>query len=169
MIDYHTFCQLRVLRDERGLSIRQICRELKLGRKTVRRWIKRQRFEPRQQPTKRRSKLDPFRGQIVQLLQQHPYTVPQLLRRLRADGYTGSYTILRVFARQVCPKQPPAFLTLHFAPGECAQVDCVQPSGIRSTRKSGGCHDLEPTKPTKGALLAVLAVRPPAIGRIFQA
>jgi len=123
VIDYHTFCQIRVLRDERGLSIRQICRELKLSRKTVRRWIKRQRFEPRQQPTQRPSKLDPFRGQIVQLLQQHPYTVPQLLQRLRAEGYTGSYTILRVFARQICPKRPPAFLTLHFAPGECAQVD----------------------------------------------
>ena len=48
MIDYHTFCQIRLLRDERGLSIRQIARELKLGRKTVRRWIQRQRFEPRQ-------------------------------------------------------------------------------------------------------------------------
>ena len=123
MIDYHTFCQIRLLHDERGLSIRQICRELKLGRRTVRRWIKCPRFEPRQQPARRPSKLDAFRDRIVQLLQQHPYTVPQLLQRLRTEGYTGSYTILRVFARQVSPNRPPAFLTLHFAPGETAQVD----------------------------------------------
>jgi transposase len=123
VIDYHTFCQIRLLRDERGLSIRQIARELKLGRKTVRRWIQRQRFEPRQPSPKRPSKLDPFRGRVVHLLHQHPYSVPQLLQRLRAEGYTGSYTILRLFARQVRPHRPPAFLTLHFAPGECAQVD----------------------------------------------
>ena len=77
MIDYHTFCQIRLLRDERGLSIRQIARELKLGRKTVRRWIQRQRFEPRQPSPKRPSKLDPFRGRVVHLLHQHPYSVPQ--------------------------------------------------------------------------------------------
>ena len=35
----------------------------------------------------------------------------------------ASYTILKDFVRQVRPPHRPAFLTLHFAPGECAQVD----------------------------------------------
>ena len=33
------------------------------------------------------------------------------------------YSILKDFVRTVRPRQAPAFLTLHFAPGQCAQVD----------------------------------------------
>lgn len=46
-----------------------------------------------------------------------------MLGRLREEGYDGGYSILKRFIRSVRPRQAPAFLTLRFAPGECAQVD----------------------------------------------
>ena len=59
MITYALFAQIRQLRD-RGLSARQIARELKLGRRTVRRWLCREQFQPRAKVA-RASKLDPWR------------------------------------------------------------------------------------------------------------
>ena len=124
MIDFHAFQQIRQLHDQEGLSGEQIARRLKLHRQTVNKWIKRLRYEKRAAPltTKRPSKLDAFKGTIVRLLENHPYTAAQLFTRLKAEGYTGSYTILKRYVRKVRPRNHPAFLTLHFAPGQCAQV-----------------------------------------------
>ena len=46
MITYAVFSQIRCLH-EQGLSARQIARELKLGRRTVRRGLCREQFQPR--------------------------------------------------------------------------------------------------------------------------
>ena len=59
MIDYQTYCQIWHLAVEKKLTTRQIARELKLNRKTVRKWLKRDRFE-KAQPPPRASKLDRF-------------------------------------------------------------------------------------------------------------
>ncbi len=45
MIDYQTYCQIRHLALEKKLTPRQIARELKLNRKTVRKWVKRDSFQ----------------------------------------------------------------------------------------------------------------------------
>lgn len=122
MIDYETFCRLRQLHDEQGLKASQIAAALNLDPKTVEKWIAEPNYRPRQ-PSRRPSKLDGFKGQIAALLERHPYTAQQLLQQLRAKGYTGGYSILKEFVRQVRPVRKPAFLMLEFAPGECAQVD----------------------------------------------
>ena len=103
-------------------SVRQIARELKLNRKTVRKWVKRESFQKAPLP-QRASKLDPFKAEIVRLLERHEYSAQQILQQIREHGYEGRYTIVKAFVRQVRPRRQPAFLTLHFAPGECAQVD----------------------------------------------
>ncbi len=122
MIDYQTFCQLRHLYDEKGLKVSQIAEELQLDAKTVQKWIDQPTYHSRQ-GTKRPSKLDSFKGQISALLERHPYTAQQLLQQLRPQGYTGGYSILKEFVRQIRPVRKPAYLMLEFAPGECAQVD----------------------------------------------
>ena len=122
MIDYQTFHQLRHLRDEEHLSVTQIAAALSLDERTVSKWIDVPTYQPRQ-TGKRKSKLDPFKGVIVRLLAQHPYTAVQLLHRLKEAGYGGGYSILKDFVHQVRPTPAPAFLTLHFAPGQAAQVD----------------------------------------------
>jgi len=69
MIDYQTYCQIRLLHQQKGLKVSQIAQELKLDPKTVAKWIEQPSFQPRPSP-KRPSKLDPFKGQIVALLER---------------------------------------------------------------------------------------------------
>ena len=135
MIDYETFCQIHQLH-QKGLKVSQIAEELKLDPKTVEKWINQARYQPRQTP-ERPSKLDPFKGQIVAMLERHPYTAQQILQQLRPQGYVGGYSILKEFVHQVRPPRKPAFLMLDFAPGECAQVDWGQFGSVQvgSTRR----------------------------------
>jgi len=136
MIDYQTYCQIRQLYTEKKLSFRQIARELKLDLKTVRKWARRESFQ-KAPPPKRESKLDAFKGQIVRLLERHDYSARQIFQQIKESGYAGRYTMVKGFVRQVRPTPKPAFLTLHFEPGECAQVDwgCAGSVPVRSTRR----------------------------------
>jgi len=122
MISYPTFCRLRQLRDEQGLKISQIAAALELDPKTVATWIERHTYQQRQ-GRRRSSKLDCFKDQIKTLVERHPYTAQQILQQLRQQGYTGGYSILKDFVRQIRPVRNPAHLMLEFAPGDCAQVD----------------------------------------------
>lgn len=122
MITYEQFCRLRQLCDERQLNVAQIARELALDERTVARWLEQKTYQPRA-ATPRASKLDPFKGTIVRLLEQHAYSSSQLFQRLRQEGYTGGASILRDFVATVRPRPAAAFLTLQFAPAQAAQVD----------------------------------------------
>ena len=53
----------------------------------------------------------------------YPYSAAQVLQRLREQGFTGGYSTVKAYVRPVRPRPKPAFLTLAFAPGECAQAD----------------------------------------------
>lgn len=136
MIDYQTFCQIHLLHDQKGLKVSQIAEELKLDPETVSKWIGQARYQPRQ-ASKRDSKLDPFKGQIVAMLERYPYTAQQILQQIGKQGYGGGYSILKEFVRQVRPPRKPAFLMLNFAAGECAQVDWGQYGSVQvgSTRR----------------------------------
>jgi transposase len=122
VIDYETFAKIHDCRDRQGLSIAQTARTLGLHPQTVATWWKRPRFEPRRSRP-RGSILDPFKARITRLLDSHPYSAQQILQRLREEGYDGSVTILRDYVRRIRPPKRPVYLKLHFAPGECAQVD----------------------------------------------
>lgn len=122
MIDYATFHRLRHLHDAEHLSVAQIATALELHPATVRKWLARESYQ-RRQSRPRPSKLDAHKSTVVRLLAQHPYTAQQLWQRLKERGYSGGYSILKDYVRQVRPAPAPAFLTLHFAPGQSAQVD----------------------------------------------
>jgi transposase len=122
MISYSVFCQLRELSDQKHLTVPQIADQLKLDPKTTAKWVACPTYRPRHS-AKRPSKLDPFKGQIVTLLERHPYTAQQVLQELRTKGFVGGYSILKQFVRLVRPVRKPAFLMLEFAAGDCAQVD----------------------------------------------
>jgi transposase len=122
MINYHQFCQIKDLHHTHGLKVAQIAEALVLDPRTVAYWLGQERFRPRQ-PTPRASKLDPFKPQIVQLLEKYPYSAAQVLQRLREQGFEGGYSIVKAYVHTIRPKRQPAFLKLAFAPGECAQVD----------------------------------------------
>ena len=122
MIDYETFVKIKVLKDQHALKCSQIARELNLDYRTVEKWLAKKHYEQRKSP-QRASKLDPFKGQIVRMLETHPYSAVQIFQRIREDNFDGGYTIVKEYVRKVRPPKIRAFLKLSFAPGECAQVD----------------------------------------------
>lgn len=122
MIDYQTYQRIKHLHEQEHLSAMQIATAVQLDYRTVIKWLKASRFQPRQS-TARQSLLDPYKDQLLQWLEHHPYTAQQCFQRLREQGYPGGYSILKDYIRKVRPVRKPAFLTLAFAPGECAQVD----------------------------------------------
>ena len=136
MIDYPTFCHLQALHAQEGLSLQQIAQEVGLHPDTVAHWLKQARYT-RRQAGLRTGRLEPYKATIVRLLHAHDYTAAQILQRLREAGYAGGYTILKDFVRQIRPPRQPAYLTLSFAPGECAQVDwgCAGAISVGSTRR----------------------------------
>lgn len=136
MIGYETYCQIRWLADHQQLKPSQIAAELHLDIKTVEKYMNRQAFAPRKS-SKRSSKLDAFKSQIIALLDRHPYSAQQILQQLQQRGYAGGYTILKDYVRRVRPVRKPAFLMLEFAAGECAQVDWGQYGSVPvgSTRR----------------------------------
>src|SRR3989440_7065567 len=122
MIDYACFCQINHLHEQQGLSAAQIAATLALDPRTVAYWLTQERFRPRK-ATPRASILDPFKAPIVRMLEQCPYSAAQVLQHLREQGFAGGYSLVKAYVRTVRPTRQAAFLTLAFAPGECAQVD----------------------------------------------
>ena len=124
MIDYEVFCRIKQ-RQAEGLGASQIAAALGLDERTVRKWMGAERYRPRQGGARAR-KLDAFGERIRAWLERHPYTAAQIVQKLRQEGYAGGVTIVKDFVRRVRPPRRPAFLSLSFAPGECAQVDWGQ-------------------------------------------
>ena len=122
MIDFQTYMQIRLMADQQGLKMAQIARALNLDERTVAHWIEQKTYQPVKR-VKKAGKLDPYKGQIVRMLESHPYSAQQIFQRLVQEGYDGRYGIVKEFVRQVRPAPRPAFLSLHFEPGQCAQVD----------------------------------------------
>jgi transposase len=122
MISYEQFCHIHHAAEQQGLTVGQIARHLGLNAKTVAKWLSTPSFKPRQTHV-RASKLDPFKADIVRWLETHPVSATQVFQRLKDQGYDGGYSIVKEYVRQVRPVRRPAFLTLAFEPGECAQVD----------------------------------------------
>jgi transposase len=137
VISYQLYCQIQLYYKERGLSFAQIGRELNLDEETVAKWARLKTY-CQQLRARRKSKLDPHKPIIQRWLEQHPYSAAQIFQRLRAEqAYSGGISILTDYVRRVRPVRAPAFLTLVFAPGECAQVDwgCAGSMAIGSTRR----------------------------------
>lgn len=122
MIDYEVFCKIKDLKEQKGLTCSQISEKLTLDRRTVAKWMGGKQFRPRES-TPRSCKLDPFKDTIVAMLENHSYTAVQIFQHLREQDYDGSYSMVKKYVRKVRPRRAPAFLTLAFAPGECAQAD----------------------------------------------
>ena len=122
MIDYDTYRHIHHLHRVDKLTHAQIARRLALHPQTVRFWLDEPVYRPRR-TTPRPSKLDPYKPLVRQWLERHPYSATQIFQRLREHGFTGGIGIVRDYVRKVRPGKAPAFLTLHFEPGECAQVD----------------------------------------------
>lgn len=123
MIGYERYCQIKAAAAA-GRNVTQIAAELGLHRQTVAAWLARQRYERSRGAQKpRRSKLDPYRSTIARFIEAYPLTAMQVWHKVKEQGYDGGYSILKEYVRRIRPKRTEAFLTLKFAPGQCAQLD----------------------------------------------
>lgn len=129
MIDYETYCKITRMHQEH-LRVSQIAGTLGLDERTVLFWIEEGTYRQRK-GTKRPSRLDPYKPQIIRWLESYPYSSTQLFQKLRQEGYAGGITVLKDYVQKIRPRRVKAFLTLSFEPGECAQVDWGQYGTVR--------------------------------------
>ena len=112
-----------------GLSISEIARQTGTDRKTVRKYIERGLEAPAYGPRKPRQPLiDPFTAYLRERVAAYPgLTGRRLFREIKAIGYTGGYTAVTDFLRDVRPTQERGFeVRFETPPGEQAQVDFAQ-------------------------------------------
>ena len=151
MLVVETIAKIRRAYFSQGKSIKEICRELRVSRKVVRKVVRSDatefRYERSRQPLPR---IGPWRGQLETLLEANEkrsarerLTIIRLHEELRALGYPGSYAAVRryVIAWQTkrASAAAAAFVPLSFAPGEAYQFDwsheIVVMNGVTTTVK----------------------------------
>jgi transposase len=121
MIDTQTIFEIHHLKQQ-GMSERKIGKTLHLTRKTVRKYLD----NPIQKRPviRRKSKLDPFKDEIKQLLEQDPRISAEVIKqRIEPMGYAGGITIIRDYLQKIRPTNKQAFIRFESAPGKQMQVD----------------------------------------------
>jgi transposase len=121
---------------EQGMSKSALARQLGISRDTIHRWIRDgdldrdldaapARYTPRPPVA---TKLDPFRTYIRTRVELFPdLSVSRLLEEIQTDGYTGGYTQVKDFVRQLRPPpQPEPVVRFETEPGHQAQVDFAE-------------------------------------------
>jgi len=104
--------------------IRKIERHLKLGWKTIKKYLE----TPAQGPVTRErgSKLDPFKAVIAECLEKDPrVTAALIFQRIKDQGYSGGHAILQEYVRKVRPQPESkrAFVRMEPFAGERFEVD----------------------------------------------
>jgi transposase len=112
-----------------GLSVSAIARRVGIDRKTVRKYIERGLEPPVYGPRKPRARrLSSFEPYLRERVTAYPaLTASRLLREIREQGYSGGYTAVTEFLREVRPPPAQPFeVRFETQPGEQAQVDFAQ-------------------------------------------
>jgi transposase len=123
MMTYDQYHRIRHAYLVRKLTFSQIAAELDIDPETAAKWARLEHY-PKPHRERKPSKLDPYKIAIRKWLEEHPYSAVQIHQRLRREyEYPGGYSILKEYIGLVRPNRKPAYLTLVFGPGECAQID----------------------------------------------
>jgi transposase len=135
MLVVETIAKIRRAYFVQGKSIKAICRELRVSRKTVRKVIRSDEtaftYERASQPL---PKIGPWRDGLDRLLAANAarpgrerLSLTRLFEELRGLGYDGGYDAVRRYAaawkRRESEATAAAFVPLSFAPGEAYQFD----------------------------------------------
>jgi transposase len=151
MVTVETIGRVRHAFHVRGKKIKQIARELRLARNTVRSIVRGEEterlYERQAQPL---PKLGAFADELGQMLEDNckrpkreRLTFQRIYEELRLSGYQGGYDAVRRYGRawERCQsvKQAEAYVPLAFAPGEAYQFDwsheCVVIDGVTTMAK----------------------------------
>jgi transposase len=151
MVTVETIGRVRHAFHIKGKKIKQIARELRLARNTVRTIVRgdetKHSYERKAQPL---PKLGAFADELDRLLEDNAkrpkrerLTFQRLYEELRCSGYQGGYDAVRRYGRtwerRQATKQADAYVPLCFAPGEAYQFDwsheCVVIDGVTTMAK----------------------------------
>ncbi len=163
MLVVETIAKIRRAYFSQKKPIKEICRELRVSRKVVRKVIRSDatefRYERETQPL---PKIGPWREQLEGLLSENEakasrerLTLVRLFEELRGLGYDGSYDAVRRYAKSWRKERgaalAQAYVPLSFAPGETYQFDwsheVVLLNGVTTTVKVAHmrlCHSRMP-------------------------
>jgi transposase len=130
VLDVERWAELRREHFVRGVSIKELMRRTGLARNTIRAAL-RSDSPPSFRVPERPSKLDPFKGEIHDLLRRDP-TLPGVRVRelIEPLGFDGGKTIVDDYLREVRPLFLPARTHQRtiYRPGEICQWDLWEPS-----------------------------------------
>ena len=116
------YLEIRQLHEE-GLGIRAIAKRLRVHRRKVRMALKSKQL-PNRAGRPRGSIIDEHRGWLLAKLQQYPeLSAAKLHSMLKEQNFKGGYSVVKKAVADLRPRIKPVYQSLHFAPGECAQVD----------------------------------------------
>jgi transposase len=82
---------------EAGQSQAAISREMNIGRKTVRRWLRRGQFPERKPPHRRPPKVSQFADFLLQRWKEGCHNASRLYQEIREKGYTGKRAMVARF------------------------------------------------------------------------
>ena len=118
-----------MLRDlfNQELSISEIARRTGHSRGTVRKYLLSPVPPAPQKRQHKPSKLDGYKEYITARLQEYPLSAKRIYREIQERGFTGKYTIVKDFVREVRPKSTvPAVYRYETKPGIQSQVDWAE-------------------------------------------
>ena len=108
---------------DRGMSKREIARDLGISRNTVSKLLRTTRLTDHRK-RERGSKLDPYREKIRALIDEHNLSAVRILEEIRKIGYDGGYTILKEYCHELRrDRRIQAVYRYEADPGKQSQVD----------------------------------------------
>jgi len=151
MLVVETIAKIRLAYFSRKMTIKAICRDLRVSRKVVRKVIRSQATEFHyQRDVQPQPKIGPWRDRLDSLLLENDgkparerLTLIRVFEELRGLGYEGGYDAVRRYARvwskERASETASAYVPLTFAPGEAYQFDwshdIVVMDGVTTTVK----------------------------------
>jgi transposase len=124
------WAEIRRLHLVEKVPIKEIVRRTGLARNTIRAALRADEPPRYERSAARPSKLDPFKGEIEELLRHDPKMPAPRIKELIADlGYRGGKTILSDHLREVRPRfaPPRTYQRTSYRPGEILQFDLMEP------------------------------------------
>jgi len=123
MLKKEDFAVIKTLK-QHGVYLKDIAEELGVHPKTVSRALKQDRVFTRKRK-RSGNKLEAYKAKIDQLLSEDVWNTMVILREIQAEGYDGSYTILREYIQPKRVLRPGGRATVRFEtePGKQMQSD----------------------------------------------